>query len=357
MLVDPSNQTAGATVTGAIRQAAQATGTSFQYLLATAQVESGLNPQAGAATSSARGLFQFIDQTWLATMKQSGAALGYGQYAAAITKTASGHYEVADPVMRSAILKLRNDPTANATMAGAFTQSNAAVLSARLGRSPTEGELYIAHFLGAGGAARLISSAAANPNASAASYFPVAAHANTSIFYDRATGVPRTLADVRNVLTARYDVAARSRPSMPASAVAQADIPPADIPPATRAAASANSAASESLPTHFVRTIPIYPGAATPVSPSSTSSVPTPVAAAVPDTAGITSAYADANRAPVQQDNEIFHGLFQDPGRTGPVAAVVSQLWGVSNTPAGPDGTRAPSAATLLDLFKDNQRG
>ncbi|MGB6174323.1 MAG: transglycosylase SLT domain-containing protein, partial [Xanthobacteraceae bacterium] len=144
MLVDPSNQTAGATVTGAIRQAAQATGTSFQYLLATAQVESGLNPQAGAATSSARGLFQFIDQTWLATMKQSGAALGYGQYAAAITKTASGHYEVADPVMRSAILKLRNDPTANATMAGAFTQSNAAVLSARLGRSPTEGELYIA---------------------------------------------------------------------------------------------------------------------------------------------------------------------------------------------------------------------
>ena len=97
MLVDPSNPTAGATVTGAIRQAAQATGTSFQYLLATAQVESGLNPQAGAATSSARGLFQFIDQTWLATMKQSGPALGYGHYAAAITKTASGHYEVADP--------------------------------------------------------------------------------------------------------------------------------------------------------------------------------------------------------------------------------------------------------------------
>ena len=73
MLVDPSNPTAGSTVTGAIRQAAQATGTSFQYLLATAQVESGLNPQAGAATSSARGLFQFIDQTWLATIKQSGA--------------------------------------------------------------------------------------------------------------------------------------------------------------------------------------------------------------------------------------------------------------------------------------------
>ena len=112
MLVDSSNSTAGSAVIGAIRQAAQATGTSFQYLLATAQVESGLNPQAGASTSSARGLFQFIEQTWLATMKQSGTQLGYGQYANAITQNASGKYEVQDPAMRSAILKLRNDPAA-----------------------------------------------------------------------------------------------------------------------------------------------------------------------------------------------------------------------------------------------------
>jgi hypothetical protein len=59
MLVDPSNTTAGSAVTGAIRQAAQVTGTSFQYLLAMAQVESGLDPQAGASTLSGRGLFQF----------------------------------------------------------------------------------------------------------------------------------------------------------------------------------------------------------------------------------------------------------------------------------------------------------
>src|SRR5271155_5562325 len=200
MLVDSSNFTAASTVTGAIRQAAQATGTSFQYLLATAQVESGLNPQAGAPTSSARGLFQFVEQTWLGTIKQAGPALGYGQYADAITQTPSGHYEVSDPAMRNAILKLRNDPTANAVMAGAFTQANAALLSERLGRSPSEGELYIAHFLGANGAARLISLAADNPNAIASNYFAHAAHANSSIFYDRATGAPRTLAQVRDVL-------------------------------------------------------------------------------------------------------------------------------------------------------------
>src|SRR5271163_3926766 len=105
MLVDPSNLTTVSTVTGAIRQAAQATGTSFQYLLATAKVESGLDPQAGASTSSARGLFQFVEQTWLGTIKQSGTALGYDRYAAAITRSASGHYVVSDPSMRNEILK------------------------------------------------------------------------------------------------------------------------------------------------------------------------------------------------------------------------------------------------------------
>ena len=54
-------------VAGAIRDAAQTTGTSFEYLLTTAQIESNLNPAAQAATSSAKGLYQFIDQTWLAT--------------------------------------------------------------------------------------------------------------------------------------------------------------------------------------------------------------------------------------------------------------------------------------------------
>ena len=38
------------------------TGADFQYLLATAQVESNLNPNAQAPTSSARGLFQFTEQ-------------------------------------------------------------------------------------------------------------------------------------------------------------------------------------------------------------------------------------------------------------------------------------------------------
>ncbi len=94
-------------VTSAIRQAAQTTGTSFDYLIATAQLESGLNPAAQAPTSSAGGLFQSIDQTWLSIVKAVGPALGFGAYAQAIQQGADGRYQVTDPAARDAILNLR----------------------------------------------------------------------------------------------------------------------------------------------------------------------------------------------------------------------------------------------------------
>jgi len=199
-------QTGGAAVAGAISDAANATGTSFRYLLATAQAESGLNAHAAAGTSSARGLFQFIDRTWLATLKQAGPSLGYGRYADAITQTADGDYQVSDPAMRQQILALRDDPAANAAMAGAFTRDNAAKLTQMLGRQPSESELYMAHFLGANGAGRLISLAANSPATPAASIFPGAAEANRSIFYDRA-GNARSVADVYATLSNRYEAA------------------------------------------------------------------------------------------------------------------------------------------------------
>jgi hypothetical protein len=332
MLVDSSNSTAGSAVIGAIRQAAQATGTSFQYLLATAQVESGLNPQAGAATSSARGLFQFIEQTWLATLKQSGASLGYGQYADAITRNGAGKYVVQDPVMRSAILKLRNDPAANAAMAGAFTKENAALLSQKLGRAPSEGELYIAHFLGVGGAAKLISAAGDNPDASAASLFPNAAHANTSIFYDHTTGTPRSLAQVRDVLTARYDIAARERPVSGPSDVAQAA-------PAQSVVATAVSFAAPAMMPPSVAAPANMPVAKTAANTAAANTA----AAIVPDTAGVTSAYAAAAPQRTAANTDVFHSLFSDPGRSTPVASVVSQLWLTGVTPNA-----------MADLFKDD---
>jgi len=338
MLVDSSSHTAGSTVTGAIRQASAATGTSFNYLLATAQVESGLNPQAGAATSSARGLFQFIEQTWLGTIKQSGAQLGYGRYADAISKTSSGHYQVTDPAMRAEILKLRNDPTANAVMAGAFTKANADYLATKLGRQPSEGELYIAHFLGAGGAARLISLAAGDPSAKATDYFPNAASANSSIFYDRATGRARSLAQVRDVLTARYDVARND-------AVRAAQAAGAAVTPGTLSVAQATGAPLD---------LAAFAAPPAPAAPSPARAEPTKTAAAVPDTAGMTNAFAAAAPKPAAPAaSQIFHGLFQDTDRTAPVAAVVSQLWTTPNAPPDGNDGQPPRRGDMRNLFSD----
>jgi Transglycosylase SLT domain len=316
MLVDPSNSSVFAGVANAIRQASQSTGASFNYLLATAQVESGLNPNAGASTSSARGLFQFIEQTWLATIKQAGNALGYGRFADAISQPAPGKYEVSDPSLRREILKLRTDPTANAVMAGAFTKSNADVLSQRLGRAPSEGELYIAHFLGVGGASRLISLAATDPTARASHFFADAAAANPSIFYDR-SGASRSVAQVRDILTARYDVARNSQGGSTAMAQALA----------------------------------------------------APAAAAAPDTAGIASAFAASQQAsangsaaeqvaaltpaqsPDRPQQHVFRGLFADASGTASLAPLVSALWGVPNANAA-SGSRAVPGG-LLNLFRD----
>ncbi len=216
MSVDTSNATATpgvdtsrARVAGAIKQAANATGASFQYLLATAKMESDFNSSAGASTSSAHGLFQFIEQTWLGTVKEAGSQLGYGQYSDAISKTSSGNYTVSDPATRKAIMKLRDDPVAASAMAGVLTQSNSFQLTGQIGRRPTDGELYMAHFMGVGGAAKLINSAEDNPQASAARLFPNAAAANRSIFYDRQGGA-RSVSDVYSVLTSRYAGAANS---------------------------------------------------------------------------------------------------------------------------------------------------
>src|ERR1700759_560279 len=195
MSVDTSNARAAAgvdsargRVAGAIKQAASSTGVSFEYMLTTAKMESDFNPTAGASTSSARGLYQFIEQTWLGTVKEAGGQVGYGQYADAISKTASGDYVVVDPTARKEIMKLRDDPVASSAMAGVLTQSNSFQLTGKIGRRPTDSELYMAHFMGVGGAAKLINSAVDDPQASAPKMFPNAAAANRPIFFDKQGG-------------------------------------------------------------------------------------------------------------------------------------------------------------------------
>ncbi|WP_114954176.1 transglycosylase SLT domain-containing protein [Sphingosinicella terrae] len=183
-------------VGSAIQLAAARTGVDFDYLFNQARIESGLDPNARARTSSATGLFQFIDQTWLATVHRHGAEHGLGWAAGAISRGANGRYHVADPAMRRAVLDLRRQPEAASAMAAEFAADNRTYLESRLGREAEPVDLYLAHFLGAGGARRFLEAHDANPNAAAASVMPSAARANRWVFYDR-DGSPRTLAEVR----------------------------------------------------------------------------------------------------------------------------------------------------------------
>ena len=170
-------------VEGAIQRASAATGVDFSFLLGTARRESSLNPSAHARTSSASGLFQFTDQTWLATLKTHGAKYGYARYAELIQQSSDGRYFIQGADARKAVMDLRLDPHAASLMAGELASDHAAYLRGRVGRDPTSGELYAAHVLGAQGSARLIETVRSNPGAQAAGLFPEAAASNKGLFY------------------------------------------------------------------------------------------------------------------------------------------------------------------------------
>jgi hypothetical protein len=170
-------------VQSAIAVAARKTGVDFTYLLGQAQVESSLRPDARASTSSASGLYQFVDQSWLATVKKHGAEHGLGWAAEAISQGSNGRFYVSDTAARSYILKLRENPEVASLMAAEHAADNKAQLEAQLGREMGGADLYMAHFLGLGGAQKFLSAFERDPSRPAAQLFPAAAASNRAIFF------------------------------------------------------------------------------------------------------------------------------------------------------------------------------
>jgi hypothetical protein len=238
--------------------------------------------------------------------------------------------------MRDQIFALRKDPAANSLMAGAFANSNAKVLTERLGRKPTDGELYIAHFLGASGAVRLISGAQTQPNVSAASLFPKAAAANTSIFYDK-SGNARSLSQVYGVLIAKHDAGATRLAMARIGAPAAATVAPTPATPATPAPAA---------PPLIAAAVPTSPVAPAAQVAQATQNVPLQRVASGP----------------------IFHALYND-GNRGAVAPVVRELWGVRHgmppttvtvmEPVAPAAPQAPARPplSLFQFLRPDARG
>lgn len=161
--------------------AAQLAGVDPVYLMTLADVESSLSPRAKAPTSSAEGLFQFIDRTWLEIVHAHAAEYGFGALAEKITFV-NGDPVVESDATRAWIMSMRRDPYFSALMACELIKDVERELRATGERELAEAELYLAHFLGAGAAVRFLEALDEQPNTTAASLFPAAAKANVGLF-------------------------------------------------------------------------------------------------------------------------------------------------------------------------------
>ena len=191
--------------------------TRFEYLFQLAKRESNLNPEARAATSSAYGLFQFIDETWLNLIDQYNDQVnlptGPSTASAALSKNED-----------AAVLALRADPAISVRMASILTDQNERILEESLGRMPTPAELYFAHFMGPSGATKLIK---AEGSEIAADLFSTAARANRSIFFDG--DMARTVDEVRSILSRGFQVPAKEGFSHPQEATKSRSYTPKKI--------------------------------------------------------------------------------------------------------------------------------
>lgn len=223
-------------VVSALRQASQRTGVDFSYLMAKAAQESGFDPAAKARTSSATGLFQFIESTWLGMVEEKGAKYGLSDLSAKIGRRADGSRFVADPADRQAILELRKDPRIAAFMAAEYASDNRDKLRAQVGGEIGGAELYMAHFLGPAGASRFLNALRRDADQPAAALLPEAAAANRAVFYDK-SGRARSVGEIYDRFAAKFD-----GPAGPAGAMmAGAD---AAGPPGTSVAQAAATASA-----------------------------------------------------------------------------------------------------------------
>ena len=225
-MVSSVTQVGASAVQSAIKNASEKTGVGFDFLVKMARRESALDPSAKAATSSAAGLFQFIEQTWLGAVKAYGARHGLSAAASHIDRTADGRFTVENAERRTEILNLRFDAKKASALAAELTRENKTALEDRLGRPVGGADLYAAHFLGVAGASKLLSAPA---SAKAADLLPAAATANQPVFFEK-NGAKKTVAAVIQSFEKTFGVMTQSLKS----AVSQSTGPSASTPSPTQ---------------------------------------------------------------------------------------------------------------------------
>ena len=233
-----------------LQAVAEMVGVDPKLLATMCAVESDFRISAKAGTSSAGGLFQFIDSTWQAMLDKYGRKYGIA------------------PGTR------KNDPRANSLLGAEYIRENYEYLAKSIGRKPNANDIYMAHFLGPGGARQVLTG---HPDAIAASLNPKAAAANKSVFYhNKGNGAPRTVRELMAEIDRRmssktksYDIAAAETTNT-GKAV---DVKETPIDP-TMAAAPAPVVDTDIAETNAKGGMPQV--AAIPTTPTPTSTAPTP---------------------------------------------------------------------------------
>jgi hypothetical protein len=166
-----------------IVRAAQAVQTDPVLLMAVADKESSFVTAVQAKTSSATGLYQFIERTWLGVVRDFGPKYGLEKEAALVGSDSNDRPVITDPAERARVLELRRDPYLSALMAGEMLKRDSGRIAQRIGRDLTLGEVYLAHFLGVDDAGEFLANVVNKPAAAAAALLPGPARANRSIFF------------------------------------------------------------------------------------------------------------------------------------------------------------------------------
>jgi hypothetical protein len=209
---DAARYNIGSDVLAAIRLGSTRTGVDFSFLMELARIESNFNPAARAPRSSAIGLFQFRDGSWLEAIRTFGAAYGLEDYAKRV-KPINDEEHAQQPIVRDPlqleVLALRLNPRLSALMAAENIKRNLQNLSGRIGHEPGRTELYLAHYFGPDGAVKFLKALDETPAAFAGDLFPIEAANNPGLFQG-GQHRPRTVAEVYRWLdgkfnTARYD--------------------------------------------------------------------------------------------------------------------------------------------------------
>jgi len=142
------------------------------YMRTVAMLESGGDPRAKNSRSSAGGLFQFLESSYEGVTGRKGSGAE------------------------------RFDPAKSTEAMAKFSQDQKSQMEKNLGRGVSGADLYMGHFLGAGGATKFLGAKDRDPTQSAAKFDPAAAKANPEIYFNK--GKERSMDEVYQLMTEKY---------------------------------------------------------------------------------------------------------------------------------------------------------